>query len=82
MGESYVRLLLMSGKQRDLTKPHCPDALTEIIFLLTWKFKTNFMAKSQLLCKECPLTMECKQKKNSIFKGRCLLEVGQLLLNV
>ena len=57
-----------------MTKPHCPDALTMIIFLLTYKFKTNFIAKSQLLCKGCPFVTEHKQKKNPIFKGGCSFE--------
>ena len=37
-------------------------------FLLIYcKLKTNFIAKSQLLYIECPLTRERKQKKNPIF---------------
>ena len=37
------------------------------ILLIYCKSKTNFIAKSQLLYIECPLTRERKQKKNPIF---------------
>ena len=35
--------------------------------LIYYKLKTNFIAKSQLLYMECPLTRERKQKKNPIY---------------
>ena len=53
----------------DKTDPHCFVALSKSnVFLLIYcKLKTNFIAKSQLLCMGCPLTRERKQKKNPIF---------------
>ena len=73
----YIGPLLMSNEwiacfpagKRGLTKtgPLRFVALSKIIFSLIWKFKTNCIAKSHLLCLGCPLGREHKQKKNPIF---------------
>ena len=59
------------GKWRfDKTGHYCSVALSKssVLLLIYYKFKTNqFIAKSQLLHMGCPLTRECKQKKNPIF---------------
>ena len=53
----------------DTTNPHSSVALSKSnVFLFIYcKLKTNFIAKSQLLYMECPLTGERKQKKNPVF---------------
>ena len=53
----------------DKTDPHCSVVLskTNVLLLIYCQLKTNFIAKSQLLYMACPLTRECKQKKNPIF---------------
>ena len=53
----------------DKVDPHCSIALSKSsVFLLIYcKLTTNFIAKSQLLYMECPLTKDRKQKKNSNF---------------
>ena len=53
----------------DKTDPHCSVALSKSnVFLLIYcRLKTNFIAKSQLLCMGCRLTREREQKKNPIF---------------
>ena len=53
----------------DKTDPHCSVALSKsnVILLICCKFKTNSMAKTQLLYMGCPLTRERKQKKNPIL---------------
>ena len=51
------------------TDPYCSVALpkSNAFLLIYCKLKTNFIAKSQLLCMRCPLTKEHEQKKEPIF---------------
>ena len=53
----------------DKTDPRCFVALSKgnAFLLIYCKLKANFIAKSQLLYKGCPLTRERKQKKNPIM---------------
>ena len=53
----------------DNIDPHSSVAISKcnVSLLIFCRLKTNFIAKSQLLYMECPLTRECKQKKNPIF---------------
>ena len=51
------------------TDLHCSVFLAKsnVLLLICCKFKTNFIANSQLLYMGCPLTRERKQKKNPLF---------------
>ena len=53
----------------DKTDSHCSVSLSKSnVFLLIYcKFKTNLIAKSQLLYMACPLTRKHKQKKTPIY---------------
>ena len=54
--KQVLTALCLAKWRFESTDPHCSVTLSKEIFLLICKLKTNFIAKSQLVCMGCQLS--------------------------